>query len=192
LLVTSGVDSVVAIDVHSPQIEGFFNVPMINLSSTDVFIGKIRDHFPNLNANNAVVVAPDIGGVVRAKEYAKKLNLDIAIIDKKRNAPSDSEVMNIIGNIASRDCIIIDDIIDSAVTICSAADSLMNAGAKSVTGYVTHPVLSSSAIQRIQDSKINKICISDSIPLNFHAQLSQKIEVVSLSNLIANFIRNIN
>ena len=160
LISTAGADRVLTVDLHAEQIQGFFDIPTDNLFAGPVFSRDIKDQF---DLSNLVAVSPDIGGVVRARAIASKFGASIAIVDKRRPKAGESEVMNIIGEVDGKDCIILDDIIDSAGTICNAADKLIEIGAKSVTAYVTHGVLSGKALNRIKDSKLKEVVITDTI-----------------------------
>ena len=188
LLEASGANHVVTIDLHAGQIQGFFDIPVDNIYAQPIFISHVK----TLNLGEDIVVtSPDIGGIARARAAAKKLNCPIAIIDKRREKPGVSEVMNIIGDIKDKTCIIIDDIVDSAGTLCNASDKLMEAGAKSVISFITHGVLSGTAIERINNSKISKLFITNSIRVTEDVKSCSKIEVLSVAPLLAEALKRI-
>ena len=181
-----GIDRVLTIDLHSETIQGFFDMPADNVYATKFMVDDIKE---NNDRNEVVVVSPDVGGVVRSRALAKLLDdTDLAIIDKRRDAANQSEVMNIIGEIEGKVCIVPDDIIDTAGTLCNAAIALKEKGAKAVKAYITHPVLSGPAIERINDSDIDELVVTNSIPLNKDAQKCSKIRVISIANIIAECI----
>ena len=181
-----GIDRVLTIDLHSETIQGFFDMPADNVYATKFMVDDIKE---NNDRNEVVVVSPDVGGVVRSRALAKLLDdTDLAIIDKRRDAANQSEVMNVIGEIDGKVCIVPDDIIDTAGTLCNAASALKEKGAKAVKAYITHPVLSGPAIQRINNSDIDELVVTNSIPLNKEAQKCSKIRVISISNIIAECI----
>ena len=181
-----GVDRVLTIDLHSETIQGFFDMPADNVYATKFMVDDIKD---NNNRDEVVVVSPDVGGVVRARALAKLLDdTDLAIIDKRRAAANQSEVMNIIGDIKGKVCIVPDDIIDTAGTLCNAANALKENGAKAVKAYITHPVLSGPAIERLEKSSIDELVVTNSIPLSQDAKKCSKIRVISLANIIAECI----
>tara|TARA_B100001093_G_scaffold515375_1_gene591573 strand:+ start:16 stop:990 length:975 start_codon:yes stop_codon:yes gene_type:complete len=181
-----GVDRVLTIDLHSETIQGFFDMPADNVYATKFMVNDIKD---NNNREEVVVVSPDVGGVVRARALAKLLDdTDLAIIDKRRAAANQSEVMNIIGDIKGKVCIVPDDIIDTAGTLCNAANALKENGAKAVKAYITHPVLSGPAIERLEKSSIDELVVTNSIPLSQDAEKCSKIRVISLANIIAECI----
>lgn len=183
-----GVDRVLTVDLHAEQIQGFFDVPVDNCFSSQIFV----DDMKALNIATPCVVSPDMGGVVRARAIAKLLdNADIAIIDKRRPRPNVSEVMNLIGEVQDRDCIIIDDIIDTGGTLCKAAAALKERGARSVTAYGTHPVLSGNALQNVANSVIDEIVVSDTIPLKSEMVATGKFRVISFAPMLAEAIRRI-
>ena len=160
LITTAGADRVLTLDLHAEQIQGFFDIPTDNLFAGPVFSKDIKEKY---DIGNLVAVSPDIGGVVRARAIANKIGASIAIVDKRRSKPGESEVMNIIGDVKGKDCIILDDIIDSAGTISNAANRIMELGAKSITSYVTHGVLTGKALERINNSKLTELVITNSI-----------------------------
>ncbi len=188
LITTAGADRVLTVDLHAEQIQGFFDIPTDNLFAGPVFSRDIKDQF---DLSNLVAVSPDIGGVVRARAIASKFGASIAIVDKRRPKAGESEVMNIIGEVGGKDCIILDDIIDSAGTICNAADKLIEIGAKSVTAYVTHGVLSGKALSRIKDSKLKEVVITDTIDNTENAKELEKIRIIPISDLLGEAIRRI-
>ena len=184
-----GIDRVLTIDLHSETIQGFFDMPADNVYATKFMVDDIKD---NNERNEVVVVSPDVGGVVRARALAKLLDdTDLAIIDKRRAAANQSEVMNIIGDIQGKVCIVPDDIIDTAGTLCNAANALKENGAKAVKAYITHPVLSGPAIERLENSSIDELIVTNSIPLTPDAKKCSKIRVISLANIIAECIKRL-
>jgi len=188
LITTAGADRVLTLDLHAEQIQGFFDIPTDNLFAGPVFAKDIKEKY---NIDNLVAVSPDIGGVVRARAIANKLGASIAIVDKRRPKAGESEVVNIIGDVASKDCIILDDIIDSAGTICNAADKLIELGASSVTAYTTHGVLTGKALERIEESKLSELVITDSIDNDEKSKLSKKTRIISISDLLGEAIKRI-
>jgi ribose-phosphate pyrophosphokinase len=188
LISTAGADRVLTVDLHAEQIQGFFDIPTDNLFAGPVFSRDIKDQF---NLSNLVAVSPDIGGVVRARAIASKFGASIAIVDKRRPKAGESEVMNIIGDVDGKDCIILDDIIDSAGTICNAADKLIEIGAKSVTAYVTHGVLTGKALSRIKDSKLKEVVITDTINNTENVKELEKVRIIPISVLLGEAIRRI-
>ncbi len=188
LISTAGADRVLTVDLHAEQIQGFFDIPTDNLFAGPVFSRDIKDQF---DLSNLVAVSPDIGGVVRARAIASKFGASIAIVDKRRPKAGESEVMNIIGDVHGKDCIILDDIIDSAGTICNAADKLIEIGAKSVTAYVTHGVLTGKALSRIKDSKLKEVVITDTINNTENAKELEKVRIIPISVLLGEAIRRI-
>jgi len=187
MLAAVGVDRVLTMDLHADQIQGFFDVPVDNVYAAPVLLGDVWKH----NHEDVVVVSPDVGGVVRARALAKRLESDLAIIDKRRPRPNVSEVMNIIGEVEGRTCVIMDDIVDTANTLCKAADALKEQGAKRVLAYCTHPVLSGNAVQRIAESSLDEVVITDTIPLRPDGQACKKIRVLSVAGLLAETILRI-
>ena len=184
-----GIDRVLTIDLHSETIQGFFDMPADNVYATKFMVDDIKD---NNERDQVVVVSPDVGGVVRARALAKLLDdTDLAIIDKRRAATNHSEVMNIIGDIQGKVCIVPDDIIDTAGTLCNAAYALKENGAKAVKAYITHPVLSGPAIERLENSSIDELVVTNSIPLTPDAKKCSKIRVISLANIIAECIKRL-
>ncbi len=188
MLQAVGVDRVLTMDLHADQIQGFFDVPVDNIYSTPVLLGDVWKH----DYENLLVVSPDVGGVVRARAIAKQLDADLAIIDKRRPQANVAEVMNIIGDeIEGRSCVIMDDIVDTAGTLAKAAQALKDEGAKSVSAYCTHAVLSGNAAQRIEDSALDQVVVTDTIPLRKDAQSSRKIRVLSVAGLLAETVLRI-
>jgi ribose-phosphate pyrophosphokinase len=187
MLAAVGVDRVLTMDLHADQIQGFFDVPVDNIYAAPVLLGDVWKH----NYENLLVVSPDVGGVVRARALAKRLESDLAIIDKRRPRPNVSEVMNIIGEVKGRTCVIMDDMVDTANTLCKAAEVLKNQGAIKVLAYCTHAVLSGQAVQRISESEIDEVVVTDSIPLRPDAQACRKIRVLSVAGLLAETILRI-
>jgi ribose-phosphate pyrophosphokinase len=181
LLTTVGVDRVMVMDLHADQIQGFFNIPVDNIYATPILLGDLWKQ----NYEDVIVVSPDVGGVVRARAIAKRLDSDLAIIDKRRPRANVAEVMNIIGDAAGRTCVIMDDLVDTANTLCKAAAALKEHGARKVVAYCTHPVLSGGAVQRIAESELDEIVVSDTIPLTEEAQLCPRIRVLSCAQLLA-------
>lgn len=185
----SGITRVVTIDLHAEQIQGFFRIPVDNVYGTPVMFEDIEKK----KFKDMVVVSPDVGGVVRARAVAKRLNdAELAIIDKRRQKRNQVEVMHIIGEIEGRDCVIVDDIIDTAGTICQAASALKKRGAKSIIVYGTHPVLSGPAVENIEKSEISEVVVTDTIPLTPEAAKCKKIRQLSISSLLAETIRRVN
>jgi ribose-phosphate pyrophosphokinase len=188
---TVGVDRVLTVDLHSESIQGFFDMPADNVYATKVMHDDIRSR--SSKEEQILVVSPDVGGVVRARALAKFLDeSDLAIIDKRRATVNESEVMNIIGDVAGKCCIVPDDIIDTAGTLCNAAQALKDAGASKVKAYITHPVLSGPAIERISNSSIDELVVTNSIPLSPEAEKCSKIRVISLAPTIAECVRRLN
>ena len=188
LITKAGADRVVTVDLHAGQIQGFFDIPVDNLFATPIFARHIKK---KLKIKNLICVSPDVGGVERTRALARKLDVGIAIIDKRRPAPGKSQVMNVIGNVNNKTCIIIDDIIDSGGTIVNAAQALLNRGAKEVHVYITHGVLSGQAVERIKKSNIKKLVITDTIDNSGKLKKAKNIEVLSISNLLGEAIKRI-
>jgi len=184
LFETAGIDRVVTVDLHAGQIQGFFNIPVDNLYGSIVF----KEYIQRKNLKNPIIASPDIGGVARARNFAKNFDLDIVIIDKRRERANESEVMNIIGDVEGKDVILIDDMIDTAGTIVKAASALKKNGASSVMAFCTHPVLSGPAYERIEKGELDELVVTDTIPLK---QQSDKITVLSISKVFAESIRRI-
>ena len=188
LIAVAGADRVLTIDLHAGQIQGFFDIPLDNLFAAPVMTKDMAERF---DSEQLMIVSPDVGGVVRARAYAKRLNTDLAIIDKRREQAGVSEVMNIIGDVKDRRCILVDDIVDSAGTLCNAAEALMKAGATSVSAYVTHGVLSGGAVARVTSSPMEKLVITDSIMATEAMRVSHNIEQLTIAPLMAEAIRRI-
>ena len=187
MMVRVGVDRVLTVDLHAEQIQGFFDCPVDNVYGSPVLLRDIeRQRYENL-----LVVSPDVGGVVRARAIAKQLDIDLAIIDKRRPQANISEVMNIIGDVSNKTCLLVDDIVDTAGTLCMAADALKEQGAFKVVAYCTHPVLSGPAIDRLSNSKIDSLVVTDTIPLSEIAIKSGKIRCLSMSSMLAESIRRV-
>jgi len=189
LITEAGADRVLAVDLHAGQIQGFFDIPTDNLYAAPVMAADIQ---ARLGDSDLMVVSPDVGGVVRARALAKRLdNAPLAIVDKRRERPGESEVMNIIGDVKGRNCILIDDIIDSGGTLCNAAEALLKAGAKSVTAYITHGVLSGGAVARINSSMLTELVITDTILPTDATRDSGKIRILTVAPLIGEAVRRI-
>ncbi|HEX4333514.1 MAG TPA: ribose-phosphate pyrophosphokinase [Usitatibacter sp.] len=190
MLVSAGVNRLLTMDLHADQIQGFFDIPVDNVYATPILLGDLwrRDEH---GYKNLVVVSPDVGGVVRARAIAKRLESDLAIIDKRRPRPNVATVMNIIGDVNGRTCVIMDDMVDTANTLCEAAKALKEQGAVRVVAYCTHPVLSGPAVGRIEASVIDELVVTDTIPLRPDAEASKKIRVVSVAELFAETMRRI-
>ena len=188
LITKAGADRVVTVDLHAGQIQGFFDIPVDNLFATPIFSRHIKR---NIKGKNLICVSPDVGGVERVRAVARKLDLGIAIIDKRRPAPGRSQVMNVIGNVKNKTCIIVDDIIDSGGTIVNAAHALLNRGAKEVHVYITHGVLSGEATEKIKKSKIKNLVITDTIDNSSKLKKAKNIEVLSICNLLGEAIKRI-
>lgn len=184
LFETAGIDRVVTLDLHAGQIQGFFDIPVDNLYGSIVF----KDYLRRKNLKNPIIASPDIGGVARARNFAKDMGLEIVIVDKRREKANESEVMNIIGNVEGKDVILIDDMIDTAGTIVKAAEALKNNGATSVMAFCSHPVLSGPAHDRIRNGKLDELVVTDTIPLS---QENDKITVLSVAHLFSEVIRRI-
>ena len=188
LITKAGADRVVTVDLHAGQIQGFFDIPVDNLFATPIFARHIKK---NLKEKNLICVSPDIGGVERTRALARKLDIGISIIDKRRPAPGKSQVMNVIGNVKNKTCIIVDDIIDSGGTIINAAQALINRGAKEVHVYITHGVLSGEAVEKIKKSKIKNLVVTDTIDNSNKLKKAKNIEVLSICNLLGEAIKRI-
>ncbi len=184
-----GIDRVMTVDLHADQIQGFFDIPVDNIYGTPVLLRDLKQK----NYDNLMVVSPDVGGVVRARAMAKSLgDTDLAIIDKRRARANESEVMHIIGDVKDRDCVIVDDMVDTAGTLCKAAAALKNNGARRVVGYITHPVLSGKALDNISSSELDEIVVTDTIPLSQAAKACHKIRQVTIAPMLAESLRRIN
>jgi ribose-phosphate pyrophosphokinase len=187
MMVRVGVDRVLTVDLHAEQIQGFFDCPVDNVYGSPVLLRDIEKQ----RYENLLVVSPDVGGVVRARAIAKQLDIDLAIIDKRRPQANITEVMNIIGDVKNKTCLLVDDIVDTAGTLCMAAEALKEQGASRVIAYCTHPVLSGPAIENLSKSKIDSLVVTDTIPLSEAAINSGKIRSLSMSNMLAESIRRV-
>ena len=189
MIASVGICRLLTVDLHADQIQGFFHMPVDNVYSTSILLDDIKQQ----NLSNLMVVSPDVGGVVRARAMAKCLNdAELSIIDKRRVGPNKSEVMHIIGEPAGRHCLIIDDIVDTAGTLCTAAEALKKHGAISVRAYIIHPVLSGPAVSNIAKSSLDEIVVTDTIPLSEEAKTCDKIRIVSLADMLAKAIKRVN
>ena len=186
MIQTAGADRVLTMDLHAGQIQGFFDIPVDDLRSRPLFTKDLLDK-PMVRTGNAVIVSPDAGGVPRARQTAKVLNLDIAIIDKRRDRANESEAMNVIGNVKGKQCIIVDDLVDTGGTLIKAAQALLSNGAEDVQAYITHGVLSKGGAEKISSSVIGSLVITDSIPIDVNG----KVKVISVANLFAEAIRRV-
>ena len=188
MLTSAGIDRVLTVDLHADQIQGFFDIPVDNIYASPVLLKDIKTK----NYKNLMIVSPDTGGVARARAFAKSLNVDMAIIDKRRPKANEAEVMNIIGDVEGKTCVIIDDMIDTATTLCKAAEALKQKGAEKVFAYATHAVFSNNALQKISDSILDEVVITDTIPLRDEALTNKKVRIATISALFAETIRRIN
>ena len=188
MISTVGVDRILTVDLHADQIQGFFNIPVDNVYGSPVLV----DYINTKNYENPIVVSPDVGGVVRARAIAKQIaDLDLAIIDKRRPQANETRVMNVIGDVKGKTCILVDDIVDTAGTLCTAAEALKEEGAIKVVSYITHPVLSGPAIERITNSELDEMVVTDTIPLSEEGKACEKITQLSLDVLLAESIRRV-
>jgi ribose-phosphate pyrophosphokinase len=187
MMASVGVDRVLTMDLHSEQIQGFFDMPVDNIYSGPIMLGDVWKH----SYQNLVAVSPDVGGVVRARALAKRLEADLAIIDKRRPRPNVANVMHIIGEVEGRTCVIIDDMVDTANTLCAGAQALKENGAEKVLAYCTHAILSGPAVERINNSVIDELVVTDTIPLRDDARNSRKIRVLTIASLLAETMRRI-
>jgi len=184
----AGVNRVLTVDLHADQIQGFFNVPVDNVYASPVLLGEVWKQ----KYDKMIVVSPDVGGVVRARALARRLdNADLAIIDKRRQRANESQVMNIIGDVRGRSCILVDDLVDTAGTLCQAAQALKDEGAERVIAYITHPVLSGKAVERVENSALDQLVVTDTIPLGEAARKCKRIRVLSVAELLAETMRRI-
>jgi ribose-phosphate pyrophosphokinase len=188
LITRAGADRVLTVDLHAGQIQGFFDIPTDNLFCAPVLVRDIKERLP---LDNIIVVSPDVGGVVRARALAKRIDAPLAIVDKRRERAGDSEVMNIIGDVSGKTCILIDDIVDSGGTLCNAADALLRFGATAVYAYITHGVLSGGAVARIAASKLKELVLTDTIQSTEAIRVSNNIRIVSIAPLIGEAIARI-
>jgi ribose-phosphate pyrophosphokinase len=188
MISTAGVDRLLTVDLHADQIQGFFDIPVDNVYGSPVLLGDAwKQRYENM-----IVVSPDVGGVVRARALAKRLDdADLAIIDKRRPRPNESKVMNIIGNVTGKSCVLVDDMVDTAGTLCQAAQALKDEGAIKVVAYITHPVLSGNAVERIKQSALDELVVTDTIPLSAEATQCGRIRQLSVAGLLAETIRRI-
>lgn len=186
LIAAAGINRVITVDIHADQIQGFFDVPMDNVYASPVLLGDVwRQEYKDM-----VVVSPDVGGVVRARALAKRLDdAELAIIDKRRPQPNQAEIMNIIGEVKDKTCVLIDDIVDTAGTLCEAAQALKKRGASKVVAYITHPILSGPAVERINNSDLDELVVTDTIPLNGAAEACPRIRQLSVAELLAETVR---
>jgi ribose-phosphate pyrophosphokinase len=189
MIQAAGVNRVLTVDVHADQVQGFFDIPVDNIYASPVLLGDV---WKKVSRDDLMVVSPDVGGVVRARALAKRMDdAELAIIDKRRQRANVSEVMNIIGDVSGRSCVIVDDIVDTAGTLCNAADALKKHGAKRVSAYCTHAVLSGKAISNIEGSQLDELVVTDTIPLKPDAQACTRIRQVSVAGLLAESLRRI-
>ena len=188
LITNAGANRILSVDLHAGQIQGFFDIPVDNLFATPIFARHIKK---NIKIDNVICVSPDIGGVERTRALSRRINVGIAIIDKRRSAPGKSEVMNVIGNIKNKTCVIVDDIIDSGGTIVNAANALKEKGAKEVYVYITHAVLSGNAVEKINKSQIKKLITTDTIDNHKKIKATGKIEIISIAPMMSEAIKRI-
>jgi ribose-phosphate pyrophosphokinase len=188
MLSSAGVNRLLTIDLHSDQIQGFFDIPVDNVYASPVLLGDAWKQ----GYRNLIVVSPDVGGVARARAFAKRLDdAELAIIDKRRPRPNESKVMNIIGEVEGKTCMLVDDMVDTAGTLCQAAQALKEAGAEKVVAYITHPVLSGGAVEKISKSHLDELVVTDTIPLSAAARGAGRIRQLSVAELLAETIRRI-
>ena len=188
MLGSVGIDRMLTVDLHADQIQGFFNMPVDNVYASPALV----DHMTSADYENPIMVSPDVGGVVRARAIAKQANdLDLAIIDKRRPQPNETRVMNVIGDVSGKTCVMVDDIVDTAGTLCTAAEALKEEGAIQVFAYITHPVLSGRAVEKIEASALDGVFVTDTIPLTEAAAACDKIEQLSLAGILAESIRRV-
>ncbi|HON59054.1 MAG TPA: ribose-phosphate pyrophosphokinase [Smithella sp.] len=187
LMTTAGANRVLSMDLHAGQIQGFFNIPVDNLFAKPVLLEYMKKHF----TDNTVIVSPDTGGVERARSFAKRLDASLAIIDKRREGPNEAEVMNIIGDVRNKKVVLLDDMVDTAGTVVQAASAMKKAGALEISVCCTHPVLSGPALDRINDSDIKEVIVTDTIPLGDKAKTCKKIKVLSVSGILSEAVRRI-
>lgn len=187
MMARSGIDRVLTVDLHAEQIQGFFDIPVDNVFGSPVLLDEITKQ----NYDNPLVVSPDVGGVVRARAVAKQLNTDLAIIDKRREKANESEVMHIIGDVTDRTCILVDDMCDTAGTLCKAADALKANGAARVVAYATHPILSGAAVDNIINSSLDELVVTDTVPLSAASVACSKIRQLTMADLLAESVRRV-
>jgi ribose-phosphate pyrophosphokinase len=190
LIAEAGIERVLTLDLHATQIQGFFDIPVDNLYASPVFALDIEHQFKD-QMDDLMVVSPDVGGVARARELAKRINAPLSIVDKRREKPGEIAEMTVIGDVNGKTCIIVDDMVDTAGTLCNAADALKEHGAVSVAAYITHAVLSGPAVSRITNSSLDEVVVTDTIPLNAEAQACTKIRELSIAELLAETMRRI-
>ena len=188
LITTAGVDRILTVDLHAGQIQGFFNIPVDNLFATPILLDHIKKNYTD---DNIVIVSPDTGGVERARAFGKRLGASLAIIDKRRDGPNEAQVMNIIGHVKGKRVILLDDLIDTAGTVVQAAKALKEEGAIEVTVCCTHPVLSGPALERIEQSDLKEVIVTDTVPLHEKARACSRIKVLSVSGLLSEAVRRI-
>jgi ribose-phosphate pyrophosphokinase len=188
IITSAGADRVLTLDLHAGQIQGFFDIPLDNLYAAPVFIRDIKQNF---ELENLVVVSPDVGGLVRARAIASKISAELAIVDKRRPRAGVSEVMNIIGDVDGKNCIVVDDMVDSGGTLCNAAEALINKGAKSVSAYITHGILSGKASEKIANSQLKNLVITNSIEPSTETLKTKNIRIINIADLIGEAVRNI-
>lgn len=188
IITSAGADRVLTLDLHAGQIQGFFDIPLDNLYAAPVFIRDIKQNF---ELENLVVVSPDVGGLVRARAIASKISAELAIVDKRRPRAGVSEVMNIIGDVEGKNCIVVDDMVDSGGTLCNAAEALINKGAKSVSAYITHGILSGKASEKIANSQLKNLVITNSIEPSKETLKTKNIRIINIADLIGEAVRNI-
>jgi ribose-phosphate pyrophosphokinase len=187
MLTSAGVDRLLTMDLHADQIQGFFDIPVDNVYAAPILLGDVwKQQYENL-----MVVSPDVGGVVRARALAKRLDVEMAIIDKRRPKPNVAKVMHIIGDVRGRTCVLMDDLVDTANTLCEAAAALKEHGAEKVVAYCTHPVLSGTAVERIMNSHLDELVVTDTIPLHEEAKNCSRIRQLSVAELMAETMRRI-
>nr|WP_242521663.1 ribose-phosphate pyrophosphokinase [Motiliproteus sp. SC1-56] len=187
MMASVGIDRVLTVDLHADQIQGFFDIPVDNVYGSPVLLDEIK----NQNYESPIVVSPDVGGVVRARAVAKQLNIDLAIIDKRREKANESQVMHIIGDVTGRTCILVDDMCDTAGTLCKAASALKDHGASRVVAYATHPVLSGRAIENVNNSSLDELVVTDTLPLREDAAACERIRQLTMCELLAESIRRV-
>ena len=186
MLVGAGIDHLLTVDIHADQIQGFFSIPVDNVYSTPIFLEDIHQHFPN--KDDMMVISPDVGGVVRARAIAKHLGTDLAILDKRRPKANEAKIMHIIGDVKDKNCILVDDMIDTAGTLRAGVDALKEQGAKRISAYITHPILSGNAIKNIEQSQLDELVVTDTLPLSETARQCKKIRQISVSEMLAQCI----
>jgi len=186
MLVGAGIAHLLTVDIHADQIQGFFSIPVDNVYSTPIFIEDIKQNYSN--PENIMVISPDVGGVVRARAIAKLLETDLAILDKRRPKANEAKIMHIIGDVKDKDCILVDDMIDTAGTLRAGVEALKEQGAKRISAYITHPILSGKAIENIELSALDELVVTDTIPLSAEAMACKKIRQISVGNMLAQCI----